>query len=327
MLTNRRTGSRLTGPNLTYYRKAVAVRDTAELYASGRPRVEYRSESDSAGAEPYVINGEHVRFRGNDRAWAGGAVTIDRTDFSSKSDSANLDLGGERGEFIWHAELRGRGAAEYALDGRIIRYRMQDRKLTWVQARGLAEATSTDWRLRADTIEFDVAQQRIQSGRAWGDSTRPRALSTTYTITADSLALDAPGQRLSELRGFRKGYATSRTDSTQTDPDWMAGDTLVARFDSTAPGRRSLSQLVGRGNARAFYRVPDTQRPGAPPSFTYSRGVRIAAKFTPVGLDRVDVTGVGDGVFLEPAPPKPSPPAGTPGAPDSQPVPKRETKA
>src|SRR5439155_1633669 len=151
------------------------------------------------------------------------------------------------------------GRSDYALSGRTVRYRMRDRKLDWAQARGAAQAVSKEWRLTADTIEFDVADQRIQSGRAWGDSTRPHAASAAYTIMADSLALDAPGQRLTELRGFRHGYATSRIDSTQTDVDWMAGDTVVARFDTTASGARVLSQITAKANARAFYRVADQE--------------------------------------------------------------------
>src|SRR5882672_3728785 len=55
VLTNLRTGSRLTGPNLIYRRRISQLRDTTELYAMQRPTVEYRSESDSAGAEPWII--------------------------------------------------------------------------------------------------------------------------------------------------------------------------------------------------------------------------------------------------------------------------------
>ncbi|MBI4421249.1 MAG: hypothetical protein HY560_10515 [Gemmatimonadetes bacterium] len=302
VLTNRRTGSTLRGPNLKYYRRVAALRDTSELYATARPAVEYRGENDSAGAEPYVIHGDRVRFKGNNLAWAGGSVTIDRSDFAAAADSAVLDLDAGGGEFMGQARVRGRGRSEYELVGRTVRYRMRDRKLEWVQARGSAEAKSADWRLAADTIEFDVADQRIQNGRAWGDSARPHANSATYTILADSLALDAPDQRLTELRGFGRAYATSRHDSLETDVDWMAGDTVVARFDTLANGVRILSRITARGNARAFYRVPDPDRPGAPPGITYSRGTRIAAKFTPLGLDRVDVVGAGDGVYLEPAP-------------------------
>ena len=302
VLVNQRTGSRLTGPNLIYRRRVPMIRDTTELFASNRPRVEYRSETDST-AEPYIIVGERIRLKGNSRAWSGGNVTIDRSDFASKADSANLDLDSGNGELINHAEVAGRGDAQYRLSGRVIHYRMHDRDLNWVQARGRAEAVSAEWRLLADTVEFDVAQRRIQGGRAWTDTTTARAISDTYTIRAESLAIDTPDQRLKELRAYRKGIATSRADSGQHEADWMAGDTLVARFDTTALGQRILSRLTAHGGARAYYHVPDPDHPKGPAGVSYSRGNRIAARFTLVGLDRVDVVGAADGLYLEPMAP------------------------
>lgn len=298
-LVNRRTRTTLTGPQLSYYRRA-GVRDTSELYATQRPRVDYRAERDSAGAEPYVIVADRIRFRGNNVAWAGGAVTVDRSDFATRSDSAFLDLDGGTGELIGHGEVKGRSGSGYELRGRTVEYRMVERQLTWVQARELAEATSTDWRLASDTIEFDLADRKIQGGRAWGKTRKPQASSTTYILLADSLALDAPGQRLRQVRGYREARATSLADTTRGQPDWMSGDTLVAQFDSTAASASTLSRMTATGNARAYYQVADPARPG-PSGITYSRGKRIVARFTPVGLERVDVTGAGDGVYLEPA--------------------------
>ncbi|MBI4500853.1 MAG: hypothetical protein HY700_06795 [Gemmatimonadetes bacterium] len=320
-LVNRVTGSRLTGPNLTYRRRIAALRDTADLYATNRPTVEYHGQSDTAGAEPYLIRGERIRLRGNSRAWAAGAVTIDRSDFSARADSASLDVDAGRGELLDHAQVEGHGDAKYQLSGRTIQYRMQDRQLTWVQARGRAEAVSDEWRLLADTVEFDIADRRIQGGRAWSDSTRARAVSVTYNILADSLAIDSPKQRLTQLRAFRHAHATSKSDSLRVESDWMEGDTLVAKFDTTALGQRILSQLSARGNARAFYHVTDPKQPNGPPGISYSRGLQIAARFTALGLDRVDVVGASDGVYLEPAtavPPRadstrtPSPPSPPP---------------
>ncbi len=299
-LTNLKSGSTLKGPSLIYNRRSPPLRDTTEMFASGRPTVAYRSETDTAGAEPYVIVGERIRLKGNSQAWAAGTVTIDRSDFSARADSALLDLEGGKGELINHAQVGGREANAYKLEGRTILYRMKDRKLNWVQARGRAEATSAEWRLLSDTVEFDVAENRIQGGRAWTDTTRARAVSATYTILADSLALDAPGQRLTELRAFRRAHAASKTDSLQLEADWMDGDTLVARFDTTALGARILSRLTARGNARAYYHVPDADHPKNTPGVSYSRGKQIAARFTLVGLDRVDVIGQSDGIYLEP---------------------------
>ena len=97
------------------------VRDTLEMYAIGRPKINY-VEADSAGgeqAEPYVIVADRVRFKGNDRIWAGGKVTIDRSDFAARGDSMRLDTGkGSDGTLIGGEPiLRGLGADSFRLRG------------------------------------------------------------------------------------------------------------------------------------------------------------------------------------------------------------------
>src|SRR4051812_10083021 len=53
---NLKTGSTLAGPALDYFRLVKGVRDTLEMYATGRPRIQYASaDSSSHAAEPYVI--------------------------------------------------------------------------------------------------------------------------------------------------------------------------------------------------------------------------------------------------------------------------------
>jgi hypothetical protein len=169
-----------------------------------------------------------------------------------------------------------------------------------VQAQGLAEAESEEWRIVGDTMEFTVENDQIQAGMVWGDSIRPRAMSTAYTIVADSLAVDTPDQILTEMRAYGGAHATSRGDSIDEEPDWMAGDTVVARFDTTAAGVRTLVELAARGNAQAFYKIFDEEDPEGPPAFNYSRGTHIIARFTDEAVNRVDVVGPADGVYLEP---------------------------
>ena len=110
---NLTTGSTLTGPSLDYYRVVKGVRDTLEMYAIGRPadpllRGRQRRRQQ---AEPYLIVADRVRFKGNDRIWAGGKVTIDRSDFAARGDSLRLDTGkGSDGTLIGGAPiLRGLG--------------------------------------------------------------------------------------------------------------------------------------------------------------------------------------------------------------------------
>ena len=302
-LVNLETGSQLDGPALIYWREAPGMRDTAEILATSRPTVRYRSASDTA-AEPYVIVGQQVRLRGSDRTWAGGNVTIERSDFASRSDSAELDLGAGRGAFLGHAELHGRGENQYTLAGRTIVFRLDGNKLTWVQAQGAGDATSKDWRLSADTIAFDILNQQIERGTAWGDSSRPSALSERHTMRADSVALDTPGQQLEELRGYGDAVATAARDSLDGQPDWVAGDSLVARFDTTSAGERILTSLEARGGARTYYRVYEADGVTLA-GINYSRGKHIVAAFDERGVRHVRVLGEGDGVYLEPIPKRP----------------------
>jgi len=302
-LVNLETGSDLAGPVLTYWRAAPGVRDTADLVASGRPTVHYRQASDPA-ENPYTIVGERVRLRGSDQAWAGGTVSVVRGDFEAEADSAALDAGGGRGLLVGHAEVRGRGATPYSLTGRLIRFRLADHRLTWVQAEGAAEAMSSAWRLTADTIAFDLVNDQIADGTAWGDSLRPHARSDRYTMRADSLVLETPGQQLREIRGYGSALATAARDSLDGQPDWVAGDSLAAVFDTAGSGKPQLRTLDARGRAKAYYRVYHEDG-AALAGINYSRGRRILVAFSERGVDRVRVLGEGDGVYLEPIPKKP----------------------
>jgi hypothetical protein len=298
-LRNRVTGSVLEGPNIQYERRVEGIRDTTVLSASRHPTIEYRSERDSAGAEPYIIGAERVRFRGNSAASAWGSVTIDRSDFHAAADSATLDTEVGAGTLMSRARITG-GDSAYTLVGRDIRYRLTDRALTWVQAEGDASAVSAEWLVVADTVTFDVLDDRIQAGQAWGDSSRARAVSVSNAITADSLAIDAPGQRLREVRGIGDATARSLLDSLDTDADWIAGDTVVAAFGTAADsGSATLDGIVALGHARARYRVFPETDPDGPPDLSYSRGDRITARFAENRLVRVDIVGATDGVYLE----------------------------
>jgi hypothetical protein len=301
-LVNLETGSVLTGPNLTYFRSVAGLREETELFANNRPTVEYRSASDTAGAEPYIVIGDQVRLYGSDVAFAWGNVTIDRSDFHATGDSAQLRLEAGEGLLIGKAEVQSGDLDAFSLSGDEIAFSFIDNELSWVQAVRQAKAQSADWHIRSDTVEFSLFDGAIQGGTAWGDSTRSTAESDAYTLIADSLVVDAPDQELTEVRGYGLARALSSRDSADTDPDWVAGDTVVARFDTTATGQRVLVELEATGNAQAFYRIYDPLQVDVPPDINYSRGSRILASFAAFGVRQVDVVGEADGVHVEPVP-------------------------
>jgi hypothetical protein len=313
---NRRTGSILRGPNLRYLRAAPGIRDTVEMYATQRPTVEYRSNATGdTTTEPYIIIADRMRFKGDDRMWGGGTVTVDRSDFASRSDSMMLDQTRGFGVLVGHPSVEGRGTAtggeagkSYTLTGTRIELALVQRDVRGVNALGNGKATGADWTLTADTIHLIIANRLLQQTFAWGDTLRPHAVSTLYTIQADSLAIDSPNEVLQESRAYRHAYTTERRDSTlpASETDWVVGDSITIRFaqeqDSlTKQQHTRLRELISYGDARALthqFQPHDTTNAG--PAINYSRGDRITLVMARDRIDHVIVAGKADGVHLEP---------------------------
>jgi hypothetical protein len=306
---NLRTGSKLTGPTLDYYRVVKGVRDTLEMYATGRPRIEYTTgEPGAPPTEPYIVIADRVRMKGSDRLWAGGKVTIDRSDFSARGDSLRLDTGkGSDGTLVGgNPIMRGLGRDSFSITGRRLDFRLDRRELTQVTAKGNGHAVSKEWDLVADTIGLDIKNRRLEQTLAWGDSTRPYANSPGYAMRADSLALDTPGQQLKEVRGFGRAWLGGNIDARTKQRDWMRGDTVVAQFvqrDSAGVKRAALSRIIARKGAQSFHLDPNQKHPERP-SINYARGdviVMTMKQGVPSGVERVDIRGQVDGIQLEAA--------------------------
>jgi hypothetical protein len=304
---NLKTGSTLAGPALDYFRVVKGVRDTMEMYSTGRPRIEYASADSSAKAgEPYIIVADRVRLKGNDRLWAGGKVTIDRSDFAARGDSLRLDTGkGSDGTLIGgNPIMRGLGRDSFSVAGRRLDLKLDRREITYVTARGTGHAISKEWDLVADTIGLDLNNRKLEQTLAWGDSTRPYANSPTYAMRADSLALDTPAQQLKEVRGFGTAWLGGAVDLGSKQRDWMRGDTVVAQFvqrDSAGTKRSALSRIVARKGAQSYHIDPNQKYPDRP-SINYARGDLIVMTMkhgVRTGVDRVDIRGQVDGIQLE----------------------------
>jgi hypothetical protein len=308
---NLKTGSTLAGPALDYFRVVKGVRDTLEMYATARPRIQYAS-ADSRETEPYVIVAERVRLKGSDRLWAGGKVTIDRSDFAARGDSLRLDTGkGSDGTLTGgNPVMRGLGRDSFSVAGRRLDLKLDHREVTYVTAKGAGHAISKEWDLVADTIGLDLNNRKLEQTLAWGDSTRPYANSPSYAMRADSLALDTPAQQLKEVRGFGTAWLGGAVDAPSKQRDWMRGDTVVAQFvqrDSAGTKRSALSRIIARKGAQSYHIDPSTKYPDRP-SVNYARGdviVMTMKQGIRTGVDRVDIRGQVDGIQLEATDAKP----------------------
>jgi hypothetical protein len=192
------------------------------------------------------------------------------------------------------------------LTGTLVELYGSQRTLSRVVSSGQAKAVSREVTLTADTLDLRLSESKMDRVYAWGRS-RARAVSPEYDIIADSLDVRMPGQRVREVYAVRDAFAQSTPDSTRmrsTEKDWLRGDTIVARFDTTAAPRDTtrrprIRDLVANGNARSYYQVATRVGRDAPPSINYVRGRVITVTFQDQEVDRVSITEQAAGVYLE----------------------------
>jgi hypothetical protein len=130
-------------------------------------------------------------------------------------------------------------------------------------------------------------------------------------MIADSLDVTMPGQQIQRVRALRRAFAQGRPDTAKykvappDTTDWLRGDTIVARFDTSARSPRDTSkspriqQLVARGNASSLYHVApsDTNEHRASLNYVTARDITIAFDSNKVAtVTTVDSV---TGVFIE----------------------------
>lgn len=319
------SGTTMRGPTADYFREVRSIRPRARLYAPGRPVVTLvEQDSVRRREEPTRIVANVITMEGDSLVYASGAVEMTRTDVEARADSAFLDGGREFARLMRRPSIVGRQRRPFTLKGEVIDLFSKERQLARVVAMRAADVTSEDLRLTSDTIDMrlsaSAANNTIERVHVWGRS-RARAVSPEQDIVADSLDVQMPGQRLSVVYALRDAMAQTRPDSTKirgaAERDWLRGDTIVARFDTTsrpaapaatrAPGARDTSSrprirdLVASGSARAYYQVPSPQGPAAPPGVNYVRGRLITVTFDSNAVSRVTVVDRAAGIYIEPA--------------------------
>ena len=302
------SGTMLRGPRAEYWRAIPNVRPHTRMVATGRPLITL-VQVDSAGRRqpPVDLRADRVTMEADSLVYAGGSVDIVRPDMHATGDSAFLDGGREFARLMKGPVIEGKSDRPFTLAGGVIDIWSRSRQLERVLSVTNARATSEDLDLRADTLDLRVSANLLERAYAWGPS-GARAVSPTQIISADSLDVRLPGQRIREMRAVRNAWAQSDPDSTKVrskERDWLRGDTIVARFDSTGTAddtTRSpqIRELVARGAARSFYQVAVSGSPADRPAINYVRGGTITVAFANRAVERVTVTDKATGVYLEP---------------------------
>lgn len=302
------SGTVLRGPRAEYWRAIPNARPRTRMVATGRPLITLVQVDSSGRRQPPVdLRADRVTMEADSLVYAGGSVDIVRPDLHATGDSAFMDSGTEFARLMRGPIIEGKSERPFTLTGGVIDIWSRARRLERVLSAANARATSQDLDLRSDTLDLRVTDNRLERAYAWGPS-GARAVSPTQIISADSLDVRLPGQRVREVRAIRNAWAQSDPDSTKIrskERDWLRGDSIVARFDSTATSADTsrspqIRELVAKGAARSFYQVAVAGSPPERPAINYVRGGKIVVAFANRAVERVTVTDGASGVYLEP---------------------------
>jgi lipopolysaccharide export system protein LptA len=310
------TGTHFTGPQAEYWRPAPGIREKSRLEANSRPDM-WVSSTDAGGAsgsgatkDSVHIQADKVITENDSLVYARGEVIIDRPDIMATADSAFMDNGKEFVRLTGTPEITGRGDRKFVLNGNIIDAYSKARQIARVKSSGDAKAVSDDMTLTADSLDLRISNQKMDRVYAWGPQ-RAKAHSADRDITADSIAIEMPGQVVREMRALRNAKAETQPDTSKiipSEPDWLRGDTLTARFDTVATGdtvnKPSVKNIVASGSAKSYYQVAPGGMPGKTktPNVNYVTGKKITVDFVDKAVKTVNVVGKAEGFYAEVAP-------------------------
>lgn len=300
-------GSTLQGPMAEYHRVIPNVRPVPRLHSTGRPTITI-VQKDSVGqpAAPVKVEANTVTMVGDSLVYSAGQVVVTRDDVIARGDSVHLDSEREFTVLLRGPSIEGRRGRPFTLFGDRIELTGRNRKLDRVISTGRARAVSEDMTLTSDTIDLRIVTDLLQRAIAWGPS-RARASSTTQQIVSDSIDVRMPNQRLQEMHAVRKAIAEGRPDTTRfraDTVDWLRGDTIIARFDTSATHDTTrsvqLRELVAVGNARSYHHMAPADSSIRIPAINYVVGREITIAFRDQQVAKVTVRERASGAYLEP---------------------------
>lgn len=313
-------GSSMRGPVAEYFRAIPSTRPVPRLVAGGRPTFTL-VQRDSAGvpSPPMTVQANSVTMLGDSLVYAGGAVNVSREQIIARGDSMALDAEREVVVLMRQPSIEGKRDRPFTLAGEVIEMSARQRELERVLAKGRGRATSQDLTLTSDTIDLRVANDLLQRAIAWsGASSRATAFSPTQRITADSIDVLMPAQRVREMRAIRGAVAEGKPDSIRfraDTMDWLRGDTIIARFDTTAAGDTTratrIRELIALGSAKSYYHLAPADTSMRRPAINYVMGREIVIAFQNQQVARVTVTDQAAGVYAEPRAESPADTAAT----------------
>jgi hypothetical protein len=306
------SGSTIRGPQLDFLRAVPRVRPQQQATATGRPTISLVEKDPQGRAQPPVrITGNTVWLLGDSIVSSQGQVIVVRPQLTATGDSIYADGGSGLLRIMRGPKIIGTKGRPFTLVGETIDLITRRRKLDRVLAKASAEAQSEDLNLKSDTIDMRVTDDLLQRAIVWGKS-RARATSPSQTVTADSIDVLLPGQRVRELHALRGAVAEGMPDTARfvfEERDRLTGDTILARFDSIpasdTTSRPRIHQLLAMGHATSLRHAAPEDTTLCRARVVYTRGRLIDVRFKAGVVDSADVVdrdSLSAGVALDPKP-------------------------
>ncbi len=307
-VTDRKTGSTLTGPSVDFSRAAKGVRDSDEVIASGRPLVRYLPETKGRGAapsKPWTITAELLRGFGQSHLWGGGAVIVDRDSLRVNADSLDVESGKNRtAKFVGKpAALRRIGRDSFLVTGGLIRLAFTGDTLQAIRSFGEGMVIRESGTIKGDSILIAFEKEKLARTDVWGRSGKAKVHSSGYDAEGDSIMIATPDEKLRELRSFHHGVLANPLDSLHPmvidsagggppARNTLWGDHILALFseaDSAGTKVTRVTRVQAIGNARSWYAYNAGDKGQNCPTLTYFRADTIV-----VMMKTGDSSGVAD---------------------------------
>ncbi|MES2305824.1 MAG: hypothetical protein V4558_09955 [Gemmatimonadota bacterium] len=325
VVRNLKTGSNIVGPSVDYARAVTGVRPEAEMTALQRPTLKYlpaRGPKDTAVASPYLIVGDRLRGIGDSKFYGYGNVTVDRDSLHGTGDSLVYlaGRGGAASLFGRPAQLRRTSSDSFTVRGKEVRLGLDDDVLRDVRAFGDGEVLNGSSRIKGENVVLAFTSEKLSRTLAWDRQHPATVHNEGYDIKGDSIAIDTPGEKLRELRVFRRGMVQNPLDTTAArvaaadtsnktprDRDTLWGERIVASFeqvDSAGVEKTRIRRIEAIGSAKSLFSRNVTKNGKTSPSVNYTRADTILVLMKggdSTGVSAVRAHGTIDGVQLETA--------------------------
>lgn len=315
------SGAMLEGPRVTFTRAPIAGSRTV---ATERPRMTLPSGRDGAGkGQITIVDADVAEFVGESEAFASGNIEMVRGDIRATAKRAQFSETAARAVLYEDAVIAGEG---FDLAGDSIVAGFELGELKTIHSFERAVASGNRFKLQADEIRARLLGDQVEVIWAFGDG-RSLASSSEFTLAGDSIEFAFVEGRADSVSAIGAAAAEHRADSISigeadlTEPElsvgpgasWIAGDTVKAWFEpdddlrppepaldpESEPADARIRRLRAVGDARSFYAAVRDSARSLDPSRNYLLGSEIEISFEggePSVLSGVDAIGV----FLEP---------------------------